>query len=208
MKTFAKPFHELGGVFIDYKANRARALTIRNNVGIQLVSAADGTKKAIQIPAGARVSNAAWSPDSTSVAYLAHTDDASHIWIADVATGKSRQLTKTPVLATLVSNFEYTADGKQIAAVLIPDNRAAMPPAPSAPDGPTVKIADSDKNRLRTFPEPDVDDVSEAAPRVARHRAGRAHRRPEGRREEGRPAGDGSLGRRRHPTASTCASRR
>ncbi len=152
MKTFAKPFHELGGVFIDHRANRARALTIRNNVGIQLVSAADGTKKAIQIPAGARVSNAAWSPDSSSVAYLAHTDDASHIWIADVATGKSRQLTKTPVLATLVSNFEYTADGKQIAVVLIPDNRAAMPAAPSAPDGPTVKIADSDKNRLRTFP--------------------------------------------------------
>jgi hypothetical protein len=79
MKTFAKPFHELGGVFIDHRANRARALTIRNNVGIQLVSAADGTKKAIQIPAGARVSNAAWSPDSSSVAYLAHSDDASHI---------------------------------------------------------------------------------------------------------------------------------
>ena len=98
------------------------------------------------------MSNAAWSPDSTSVAYLAHTDDATHIWIADVATGKSRQLTKTPVLATLVSSFEFTADGKQIAAVLIPDGRAAMPPAPTAPDGPTVKIADSDKNRLRTFP--------------------------------------------------------
>ncbi len=44
MKTFSKPFHELGGVFIDYKANRARALTIRSNVGIQLISAADGTK--------------------------------------------------------------------------------------------------------------------------------------------------------------------
>jgi dipeptidyl aminopeptidase/acylaminoacyl peptidase len=152
MTTFAKPFHELGGVFIDYKANRARALTIRSSVGIQLVSAADGAKRVIQSPAGARVSNAVWSPDSTSVAYLAHTDDASHIWIADVATGKSRQLTKTPVLATLVSNFEYTADGKQIAAVLIPGSRTAMPPAPSAPDGPTVKIADSDKNRLRTFP--------------------------------------------------------
>ena len=125
MTTFAKPFHELGGVFVDYKANRARALTIRSNVGIQLVSAADGAKRVIQMPAGARVSNAAWSPDSTSVAYLAHADDATHIWIADVATGKSRQLTKTPVLATLVSNFEYTDDGKQIAAVLVP---AAVPP--------------------------------------------------------------------------------
>ena len=94
MKTFSKPFHELGGVFVDYRANRARALTVRNNVGIQIISAADGSKKAIQIPAGARVSNAVWSPDSASVAYLAHTDDATHIWIADLATGKSRQLTK------------------------------------------------------------------------------------------------------------------
>ena len=58
MKTFAKPFHELGGVFVDYKANRSRALTIRNNVGIQLISAADGLKKPIQLPAGSRVSNA------------------------------------------------------------------------------------------------------------------------------------------------------
>ena len=36
MKTFSKPYHELGGVFVDYKANRARALTNRNDVGIQL----------------------------------------------------------------------------------------------------------------------------------------------------------------------------
>ena len=152
MKTFSKPFHELGGVFIDFKANRSRALTIRNNVGIQLISATDGSKKSIQVPAGLRVSNAAWSPDGTSIAYLGHSEDATHIYIADVATGKSRQLTKTPVLATLVSSFEFTEGGKQIAAVLIPDGRAAMPPAPTAPVGPTVKLADSDKNRLRTFP--------------------------------------------------------
>ena len=45
MATFSKPFHELGGVFIDFKANRARSLTISNSVGIQVMSAADGTKK-------------------------------------------------------------------------------------------------------------------------------------------------------------------
>ena len=55
MKTFSKPFHELGGVFVDYKANRSRTLTIRNNVGIQIISATDGTKKPIQVPVGARV---------------------------------------------------------------------------------------------------------------------------------------------------------
>ena len=71
--------------------------------------------------------------------------------MADAATGKSRQITKTPLLATLVSSFEFTTDGKQIAAVLIPEGRAPMPAAPTAPTGPTVKIADSAKNRLRTF---------------------------------------------------------
>jgi dipeptidyl aminopeptidase/acylaminoacyl peptidase len=152
MKTFSKPFHELGGVFIDFKANRARALTIRNNVGIQLISAADGSKKPIQVPPGARVSNAMWSPDSSAIAFFVHSDDATYVYIADVATGKSRQLTKTPVLATLVSGLEFTDGGKQIATILVPDARAPMPPAPTAPTGPTVKIADSDKNRLRTFP--------------------------------------------------------
>jgi dipeptidyl aminopeptidase/acylaminoacyl peptidase len=152
MKTFSKPFHELGGVFVDYRANRARALTIRNSAGIQIISAADGSRKPIQVPPGTRVSNAAWSPDSASIAYLVHTEDATHVWAADIATGKSRQLTKTPLLATLVTNFEFSTDGKNIGVVLIPDGRAAMPPAPIAPSGPTVKLADSDKNRLRTFP--------------------------------------------------------
>jgi dipeptidyl aminopeptidase/acylaminoacyl peptidase len=151
MKTFSKPFHELGGLFIDHKANRARTLTIRNDIGIQVISAADGTKKPIQLPAGARVSNATWSPDSASVAFYVHGEEATHIWIADVATGKARQLTKSPVLATLVSTLEFTHDSKNIATVLIPDGRAAMPATPASPNGPTVKIADSDKNRLRTF---------------------------------------------------------
>jgi dipeptidyl aminopeptidase/acylaminoacyl peptidase len=153
MKTFSKPFHELGGLFVDFKANRARPLTVRNNVGIQVISAADGTKKLIQLPPGARVSNATWSPDSKSIAFYVHGEDATHIWIADAATGAAHQVTKTPVLATLVTTFDFTRDGKQIATVLVPDVRAAMPQPPTAPTGPSVKLAmETDKNRLRTFP--------------------------------------------------------
>jgi dipeptidyl aminopeptidase/acylaminoacyl peptidase len=153
MKTFSKPFHELGGLFVDFRANRARPLTVRNNIGIQIISAADGSRKMIQLPAGARVSNAAWSPDGKSVGFYVHGEDATHIWIADAATGVSRQVTKTPVLATLVSSFDFTKDGRQIATVLVPDNRSPMPQEPQSPPGPSVKLAlESDKNRLRTFP--------------------------------------------------------
>ncbi len=152
MKTFSKPYDELGGVFIDFKANRARSLTVRNNVGIQIISAADGTKKQIQIPAGARVSNATWSPDSKNIAFFVHGETATHIWIADVATAQSRQLTKTPVLATRVSSIDFTDDGSQIATVLIPDGRSPRPAKSEVPFGPEIKITDSNKNRLRTFP--------------------------------------------------------
>jgi dipeptidyl aminopeptidase/acylaminoacyl peptidase len=151
MAVFSKPYHELGGVFVDFKANRARNLTTRNSVGIQVISAADGTKKPIAIPAGARVSGARWSSDGQSVLYLVHTDDATHIWATDIATNKPRQITKTPLLATLVTNFEYTTDGKSIVAVVIPDGRAPMPQKPQAPLGPTVKITAEGKARLRTF---------------------------------------------------------
>jgi dipeptidyl aminopeptidase/acylaminoacyl peptidase len=153
MATFSKPFHELGGVFIDFKANRARALTITSNVAIQVVSATDGTKKTVATPPSARVSNATWSPDGSAIAYFVHTEDATHVWMTDLATNTPRQVTPKPVLATLVNSFDFTKDGKQIAVVLIPDNRAPMPVAPVAPIGPQVKVHDAkDKNRLRTFP--------------------------------------------------------
>src|SRR5262249_47881272 len=153
MKTFSKPFDELGGVFIDYKANRSRTLTITNSIGIQLISTTDGTKKNIQLPAGARVSNATWSPDGKSIAFYVHGDTATHIWIANVATGTATQLTTTPVLATFVTNFDFTEDGKQIATVFPPDNRAPRPvEAGPVPSGPSVQVSAGAKASLRTFP--------------------------------------------------------
>ena len=153
MKVFSKPFHELGGVFIDFKANRARALTIRSNTGIQIIAAAGGTRKVIQVPPNARVSNATWSPDGKHIAYFVHTEDATHIWLTDMATNQPRQITRSPVLATLVSTFEFTEDSKAIATIVVPESRPPAPAAPTSPAGPSVKLSeDTDKNRLRTFP--------------------------------------------------------
>jgi dipeptidyl aminopeptidase/acylaminoacyl peptidase len=151
--VYSRPFDELGGVFIDFKANRARTLTLRSSVGIQLVSAADGSKKPVAVPPNTRVSGARFTPDGAAVAYLAHTDDATHIWMTDIAANKPRQITKTPLLATLVTNFEFVNNGKQIAIVTSPDGRAARPAPPAAATGPQIRISEGDdRNRLRTFP--------------------------------------------------------
>ena len=152
MKTFSKPFHELGGVFIDFKANRARALTIRNNVGIQLISAADGIEEADPAPgrrAGVerdvvarRHGDRVLRPRRRRDAHLDRRRRDRQVAAADEDAGArdARHDSSSPT------------DGKQIAAVLVPDGAPPMPPAPTAPTGPTVKLADADKNRLRTFP--------------------------------------------------------
>ncbi len=58
MTIFGKPFDELGGVFIDFKANRLRSVTLRNTIGLQLISSADGSRKTLATPANTRVTNA------------------------------------------------------------------------------------------------------------------------------------------------------
>ncbi len=152
MATFARPFDELGGLFLDRNANRSRALTIRNNVAIEVIAATDGTRRTIALPAGARVSGAQWSPTGTHIAFLMHGTDATHIWVADTATLKARQVSKTPMLATMTSSVQWTMDGTQVAAVFLPDGRAARPAEPVAPLGPEVSLALTDeRNRLRTY---------------------------------------------------------
>lgn len=151
MDVFSKPFHELGGLFVDFRANRNRTLTIRTDVGLELRSTSSAAKVTVALPQGVRISNASWSPDGKLVAFYGHTADATHIYVSDL-TGKVRQVTTKPVLATLVTNFDWTANGAQIATVLIPDARAPQPQPPVVPTGPRVKLAEeSDKNNLRTY---------------------------------------------------------
>jgi dipeptidyl aminopeptidase/acylaminoacyl peptidase len=97
------------------------------------------------------VSGAQWSPDGTKVAFFAHLDDRTHIYVADASNGRSRQLTRRPVLATAVMGFEWTGDSRHIATVLIPEDRGGMPAEPAVPTGPEIKITNEGHNHLRTY---------------------------------------------------------
>jgi dipeptidyl aminopeptidase/acylaminoacyl peptidase len=154
MSIFGKPFDELGGTFIDYKANRLRSVTLRNTIGLQLISAADGSRKTVATPANTRVTNARWTEDGSGVMYLTLGDDSTHIWVTDLATNKPRQITKTSLLTTFVTSFSLINNGKTIVAVFPPDGRTPRPLPPPIPAGPEIKVAmDNDSShRLRTFP--------------------------------------------------------
>jgi dipeptidyl aminopeptidase/acylaminoacyl peptidase len=153
MTIFGKPFDEMGGVFIDYKANRLRSVTLRNTTGIQIFSAADGSRKVVATPPGQRVTGSRWTPDGVGIAYMVLADDSTQVWITDLATNRPRQVTKNSLLTTFVTNYDFINGGKQIVAVFPPDGRSARPLPPPVPVGPEIRVSmDSDRNRLRTYP--------------------------------------------------------
>ena len=153
VQQFGKPHYYLAGLQVDYKANRARTLTTRGAAGLEIIDASSGQTRTIETPKGATVSSPKWSPDGSEIVYLANFEDATHLYVADVATGKSRRISKTPLLATLVTTPEWTNGGKSLVTVLVPEGRGAEPQHPAIETGPQVRIVGEAKNKTRTYRE-------------------------------------------------------
>lgn len=152
LAAMSRPYYRLAGWEVDRFGNRARAMTTRNSPALELYRVADGKTSTIQPPAGARITSPTWSPDGNTIAYIANFANATHIYLADPATGKSRALTKTPLLATQVQSYYWTNDGKSLIAVFLPDNRAAEPVPPATALTPRVRVNEDNKLKSRTNP--------------------------------------------------------
>lgn len=152
VSAFGKPHLYFGGLQVDPAANRARNLTTRGAVGLSLIDAATGASLTIETPKGATITGTSWSPGGRQLAYIANFEAASHVYVADLATRKSVQVTRTPLLATLVTSVDWTADGKSVVTVLIPEPRAPEPRKPSVATGPQVRLwMDGQKSPQRNF---------------------------------------------------------
>src|SRR5690606_23548601 len=85
------------------------------------------------------------------IAYLAHFPTATHLYVADVRTGRSTQLTRTPLLATLVTSPTWVANGRSLLVVVPPSNRGPVPVRGNngVADGPQVRFTESTKKPQR-----------------------------------------------------------
>src|SRR5690349_1746658 len=135
---FAKGHIYLGGLQVDTAGFRVRSLTTRGSHSITLIEGETGKTRTIPAPDGVDISGATWSPDGKSIAYVGSLAKATHIYLMDVASGKSTQLTKTPLNAVSQTTFQFSDDGSKIVAVLVPQPFKAPPKQPDVATTPSI----------------------------------------------------------------------
>jgi dipeptidyl aminopeptidase/acylaminoacyl peptidase len=145
------PCVHLAEMAFDHVACRSRDLWVASAESYELVYPVESRTVHVKAPSGARVAGAAWSPDGAELAFFALFPDATHICIADTETGACRKITKTPVLATLVTSFQWSSDGKRIQTVLLPDDGKKRVPQLGVAEAPKVRIARDGKDPSRTY---------------------------------------------------------
>ncbi len=151
MSRMGKPYKNIGGIEIDTAANRHRRLTTGGVVGYELIPWERGRTRPIRTPDNARFTNASWSPDGSKIAYFAHYENETHIYVANVSNRRSERITPRPVLPTLTSAIEWSGDSRYITTVLIPQNRGRKP-QPKPEDKFLIQVSTPDENILRTYP--------------------------------------------------------
>lgn len=152
IRDYGKAHLWLAGVQVDTAAHRARSLTTSTVRSLVLVDPRTGGERPLPAPAGAQsLASPTWSPTGTHIAFIANFPTASHAFVTEVASGRTQQVSRTPLLATLVTELAWTADGRQLLVVLVPTNRGPVPVLGDGGihNGPQVRLTES-----RAVPQP------------------------------------------------------
>jgi dipeptidyl aminopeptidase/acylaminoacyl peptidase len=137
VNAFGKPHLYFGGLQVD-PAAIAPGANHAEPPALSLVDATTGASTTIETPKGATVSATSWSPDGKQLAPRQLRDCDACSW--PTSRRKSTQVTKTPLLATLVTAVDWTVDGKNLLVVLVPEPRAPQPVKPVVATGPRVQV--------------------------------------------------------------------
>lgn len=145
----AGPELRLAGERISPRTNgRTRENTLD---GLRLRSTSGAVERKIETPPGARIGHVMWSSDAAHVAFTVTSDSGIALWVADVATGASRRITKPVLNATTGAPCEWRSPSAGFVCRMIVSDRGAPPPAPDTPAGPIIQESSGRAAPNRTY---------------------------------------------------------
>ena len=152
----------LGMLEIRARTDRPWHLDIYGLYGFRFYSLSARAFTDVQLPEGIFVSDPMWSPDGSRLAFLAHLEERTEVWIADTSDGSVTPAGDARVIATIGTSsrgqgsapsrmLQWTPAGS-ILTLAAPADRGPPPPPPALPSGPTIRHTRGTATPTRTMP--------------------------------------------------------
>ena len=144
------PELKLAGVRINPRTNgpSREASTFK---GLRLRSLQGAAERTIALPAGARIGAVRWAPDASSIAFVVTRTQGVELWVADVATGKARALTRPVLNAANGAPCAWMSSSKALLCRTVVAGRGPAPMASQVPAGPIIQESEGRTAPNRTY---------------------------------------------------------
>lgn len=153
-KTLAEISEEemrLAGLRINPKTNISSTTTYVNNIQYRKFH----DKNLIQIkglPENPRLTNFAWSPDESKMAFTHSTLTGVEVWVVDFKTLTAKKLTEARANANLGNPITWFKDGNSLLVRMLPKDKPELIDTKTAlPTGPIVTVSDGSLAQNRTY---------------------------------------------------------
>ncbi|KAL4367877.1 hypothetical protein GQ457_05G001680 [Hibiscus cannabinus] len=150
LAELTRPEEKLAGIRVDVKCNTRSRMSFYTGIGIHrlMPDGSLGAEEEVRgFPDGAKINFVSWSNDSKHLAFTVRFEEEEssfsklRVWIADVETGTSRPLFRSPdiYLNAVFDNYVWV-DNSTLLVCTIPISRGHHPPKkPLVPSGPKIQ---------------------------------------------------------------------
>lgn len=149
IELLAQPILRIGGVRINPVLNSRQRTTQYTGISIKRFDNMKEIK--ITIPPNSRIGIPTWSYDGKMIAFARDAQNGVELWVADVASGKSRQLPGVLVNDILGSPMRWMSDSKKLLVQSIVSKRGKVPLPPTVPSGPIIDETIGKMSRVPTY---------------------------------------------------------
>lgn len=152
----ATPYMRLAGVRVEAGNHNRRNTKTGSGIRpyankFELLHIKDGTKIAVALPQGARVTDPIWSADGRHFAFESITSDSVDIWIGDGQTGTIRCVPNVRLNPVLEDELQWMPDQTRLLIKLVPEDLGPPPQESAIPWGPNVQESDGKKGQSSTY---------------------------------------------------------